>query len=57
MTDNRSRQDHTHRLDEALKQIRLVKDRSDDESIGNDLEQAATLVESAKDEIRSLRDG
>lgn len=48
---NRDRGDDSHRLDEALKQIHLIRDRLDDDALANDLQDAAELIEHVRKEI------
>lgn len=45
------RDDDSHRLDEALKQIRLIQDRLDDDALADDLQDAGELVENVRREI------
>lgn len=48
--------DDVHRLDEALKQIRLIRDRLDDDALADYLQEAAIIIEDVQGELSSHRD-
>lgn len=58
MGDDRSLglEDEVHRLDEALKQIRLIRDRLKNDALADDLQEAAALIEGVQREISSPTD-